>query len=461
MSAAAGVPATPLPYIRGGCALPGKGSGVALPSEEGRTLTTAISLPFPVRHRQVVDAGEFLTIHLWRSTPEVELPLDLQEVLREAEAEEASAGAEAQLWANEAQALESLARRLEAAEQRLRNTLRCGPLWAAAAAAFALARLAEERAVQSARESAAWAAGKAQQATRRLKLAQEALKSLQARAAEVARVCWHKGPRVSVRLRRVNGDFVPVHADDKRAIPAAVEAARAWLESRVRRSQPSPRDLQEWALERELQRLSEGDTHRTPQAEEEFDSFSEGWHWEEELQRRASADRVLLRSRRLRQLREPVVVLLQRDNALQGRAWEAARAWLADVVRQLIARGVRKFRVPGTARGREAAELIRQLGGDPIVFSLPKRQGDDDLQAAYEAALQGARGLILVAGSAEMGRTPLYLLDPALGAATRVAPLARCRWVNHRLEWTRRPDLRVPWVRFDVAAAVATPPPAD
>ena len=419
--------------------------------------TLTFEIPSPVRHRQVVDAGEFVTVRLWRSTPQAELPADLLQALREAEAEEASARAEVETWAAEAQVLGSLTRRLEAAEQRLRDTLRRGPLWAAAAAAFALARLEGERAVQSARESATWAAGKAQQATRRLKLTQEALKGLQARAAEAARVRWYHGPRLTVRLRRVDGDLVPVHADDRRAIPAAIEAARAWLASRTRRFQA---DLQEWALERELQRLSEGDKHRAPQAEEEFDSFSEGWHWQEELRRREAADRVLLRSRKLRQLREPVLVLLQRDNALQERAWSVARAWLEDTVRQLIARGVRRFRVPGTARGREAAEMIHRLGGEPVVFSLPPRQGDDELQAAYEAALQGARGLVLVAGSAEMGRTPLYLLDPALSAATRVAPLARCRWVNHRLEWTRRPDLRVPWVRFDVAAAVATPPPA-
>ena len=251
-------------------------------------------------------------------------------------------------------------------------------------------------------------------------------------------------------MRRVNGDLVPVHADDKRAIPDAIEAARAWLASRTRTCQAT---LEEWALERELQRLSSEGTP-THQQEDEFDSFSAEWDWEEELRRREAADRVLLRSRKLRQLREPVLVLLQRDNALQGRAWSAARAWLEDTVRQLVARGVKRFRVPGTGRGREAAELIRQLGGEPVVFSLPPRQGDDDLQAAYEAALQGAGGLLLMAGSAEMGRTPLYLLDPALGAATKVAPLARCRWVNHRLEWTHRPELRVPWVRFDVAAAV-------
>jgi hypothetical protein len=423
--------------------------------------TLTFEIPSPVRHRQVVDAGDFVTIRLWRSTPHAELPADLLQALRETEAEEASAREEAETWAAEAQVLGSLARRLEAAEQRLRDTLRRGPLWAAAAAAFALARLEGERAVQSARESATWAAGKANQATRRLKLAQEALRGLQARAAEVARVCWHKGPRVTVRLRRVNGDFVPVHADDRRAIPAAVEAARAWLESRTRRSQPSLRDLHEWALERELQRLSSDGTPQVHQKEDDFDSFSAEWDWEEELRRREAADKVLLRSRKLRQLREPVLVLLQRDNALQGRAWDAAREWLADVVRQLVARGVRQFRVPGTARGREAAELIRQLGGEPVVFSLPPRQGDDELQAAYEAALQGTRGLLLVAGSTEIGRTPIYLLDPALGAATRVAPLLRGRWVNHRLQWTRRPDLRVPWVRFDVAAAVATPPPAD
>ena len=418
---------------------------------------TTLLLPSPVRRRQVVDAGDFVTVRLWRSTPQAELPADLLQVLQETEAEEASARAEAETWAAEAQALESLARRLQAAEQRLRRTLRHGPLWAAAAAAFALARLAEERAVQSARESAAWAAGKANQAARRLKLVQEALKGLQARAAEAAQVRWTQGPRVTVRLRRVNGDLVPVYADDRRAIPAAIEAARAWLTSRTRRFQA---DLQEWALERELQRLSEEGTP-THQQEDEFDSFSSEWDWEEELRRREAADRVLLRSRKLRQLREPVLVLLQRDNALQGRAWEAARGWLADVVRQLVARGVRRFRVPGTARGRETAELIRQLGGEPVVFSLPPRQGDDELQAAYEAALQGTRGLLLVAGSAEMGRTPLYLLDPALGAATKVAPLLRGRWVNHRIDWTHRPDLRVPWVRFDVAAAVATPPPAD
>ena len=418
---------------------------------------TTLLLPSPVRHRQVVDAGEFVTVRLWRSTPQAELPADLLQALQETEAEEASARAEAETWAAEAQALGSLARRLEAAEQRLRHTLRCGPMWAAAAAAFALARLEQERALQSARESAVWAAGKAQQATRRLKLTQEALKAIRTRAAEAALVRWAQGPRVVVRLRRVNGDLVPVHADDKRAIPDAIEAARAWLASRTRRFQA---DLQEWALERELQRLSSEGTP-TPQQEDDFDSFSAEWDWEEELRRREAADRVLLRSRKLRQLREPVLVLLQRDNALQGRAWSAAQAWLADTVRQLIARGVRRFRIPGTARGREAAELVRQLGGEPVVFSLPPRQGDDDLQAAYEAALQGVRGLILVAGSAEMGRTPIYLLDPALGAATRVAPLVRVRWVNHRLEWTRRPDLRVPWIRFDVAAAAATSPPAD
>ena len=409
--------------------------------------TLTFEIPSPVRHRQVVDAGEFVTIHLWRSTPEVELPADLLQALQETEAEEASAREEARTWASEAEALESLARRLQAAEQRLRDTLRRGPLWAAAAAAFALARLEQERALQSARESAAWAVGKAQQATRRLRETRQALRGLQARAAEAARVCWHKGPRVTVRLRRVDGDLIPVHADDRRAIPAAIEAARAWLASRTRTCQPG---LQEWALERELQRLSSERTP-TPQQEDDFDSFSAEWHWEEELRRREAADRVLLRSRKLRQLREPVLVLLQRDNALQGRAWDAAREWLADVVRQLVARGVRRFRVPGTGRGREAAELIRQLGGEPVVFSLPPRQGDDELQAAYEAALQGARGLLLVAGSAEMGRTPIYLLDPAFGAATRVAPLVRVRWVNHRLEWTRRPDLPVPWVRFDLA----------
>jgi hypothetical protein len=417
-------------------------------------------LPSPVRHRQVVDAGgDFVTVHLWRSTPEVELPQDLLQALREAEAEEASARAEAETWAAEAQVLGSLARRLEAAEQRLRDTLRRGPLWAAAAAAFALARLEGERAVQSARESATWAAGKAQQATRRLRETRQALRGLQARAAEAARVCWHKGSRVTVRLRRVDGDLVPVHADDRRAIPAAIEAARAWLASasRTRRFQA---DLQEWALGRELQRLSSERT-ATPQQGDDFDSFSAEWDWEEELRRREAADKVLLRSRKIRQLREPVLVLLQRDNALQERAWSAARAWLEDTVRQLVARGVKRFRVPGTARGRETAELIRQLGGEPVVFSLPPRQGDDELQAAYEAALQGARGLLLVAGSAEMGRTPIYLLDPAFAAAARVAPLVRVRWVNHRLEWTRRPDLRVPWVRFDVAAAVATPHPAD
>jgi hypothetical protein len=417
--------------------------------------TLTFEIPSPVRHRQVVDAGEFLTVRLWRSTPQAELPADLLQALREVEAEEAVARAEAEVWSAEARALEALSRRLEAAEQRLRHTLRCGPLWAAAAAAFALARLEQERALQSARESAAWAVGKAQQATRRLRETRQALKGLQARAAEAALVRWTHGPRVVVRLRRVNGDFVPVHADDRRAIPAAIEAARAWLASRTRTCQPG---LQEWALERELQRLSSERTP-TPQQEDDFDSFSAEWDWEEELRRREAADKVLLRSRKLRQLREPVLVLLQRDNALQGRAWDAAREWLADVVRQLVARGVRQFRVPGTARGREAAELIRQLGGEPVVFSLPPRQGDDELQAAYEAALQGTRGLLLVAGSTEIGRTPIYLLDPALAAATRVAPLLRGRWVNHRLQWTRRPDLRVPWVRFDVAAAVATPSP--
>jgi len=423
-------------------------------------LTTALFTSIsPIRHRQVVDAGEFITVRLWRSTPEPEVPDDLLQALQQAEAEEGCARAEAQKWAEEARALRELADRLEAAEHRLRQTLRHGPLWAAAAATFALARLAEERAVQSARESASWATAKAEQASRRLRRAEETLEALRARAAEATLVRWARGPQVSVRLRRVNGDLVPVHADDRRAIPAAIEAARAWLEARER-GRRVPLHLAEWALERELQRLT-GPAQAQAEAEDEFDSFSAEWLWEEEIRQRAAADRVLLRSRKLQQLREPVLILLQRDNALQGKAWEAARAWLADVVRQLVARGVRRFRIPGTARGRETAELVRQLGGDPVVFSLPARQGDDDLQAAYEAALQGARGLLLVAGSAVAGGTPLYLLDPALGAAAKVAPLVRGRWVNHRFECTRRPDLRVPWVRFDVAAAVATSPPAD
>ncbi len=426
--------------------------------------TLEVLLPSPVHHRHVVDAGDFVTVRLWRSTPEAELPADLLQALREAEADTASAETEARTWAEEAEALETLARRLETAEQRLQDTLRRGPLWAAAAAAFALARLEEERAVDSARDSARWATEKARRSARKLQDARETLKGLQTRATEAALVRWTAGPKFAVRLRRVDGGFTPVHADDPRAVPAAITAARVWSGSR---SMPRGRawaDAAAWALERELQRLADHQQALAEsESEDEFDSFSDSWLWQEELRRREAADKLLLGSRGLSALREPVLVLLQRDNALQGRAWEAARAWLADTVRQLVSRGVRAFRVPGTARGREAAELIRQLGGNPVVFSLPPRQGDDDLQAAYEAALRGARGLILVAGSAVVGKTPLYLLDPALAATALCAPMVRHRWdlESHRLVPTTEPEVPVPWVRFDVAAAAATSPPAD
>ncbi|MDR7545496.1 MAG: hypothetical protein QN120_14725, partial [Armatimonadota bacterium] len=221
-------------------------------------------------------------------------------------------------------------------------------------------------------------------------------------------------------------------------------------------------ELARWALDRELQRAAEAQQALDPTSPEEddFDSFSEDWLWEEGRRRREAADRLLLRSCSPAELREPVLLLLQRDNALQGRAWELAAAWLRDQVAELVSNGVRRYRVPATARGRQAAELIKELGGTPVVFAVP-RGDDDSLTAAYLAAMRDAGGLILIAGSAAPGgSSPLYLLDPALAAAAEAAPLVSLRWdcESHRMVETTEPALgrRIPWVRFDVVAAMAT-----
>ncbi len=424
---------------------------------------STLTIESPVRRRRVVDGGQYLTVQLWREDPLLELPADLEQALREAEQEAQAAEHARHNWEADLARLQGYTARLEAAIDRLQHTLRHGPLWAAAAAAFALQRVQGDLA--SARDSLAWVAQMARDATRRAIEARQAMRDLQARAASAARTRWVRGQTYTVRLRRVNGDFVAVAADRPDAVPAAVEAARAWLGSRSRR-QASP-ELQRWALEQELRRATQTHEER-PEAlgDDEFDSFGPDWHWEEERRRREAADRVLSSHGGLNRLAEftaPVLVLLQRDNALQGRAWSLVEAWLRETIPQLVSRGIRDFRVPGTRCGRQATELIRQLGGAPLVFSVPSSGTDEDLEAAYMAALQTAGGLILVAGSAAAGGSPLYLLDPALAAAADVAPLATYRWSDGRPVEVREPALgrRVPWVRFDLAAALAaTPDPA-
>lgn len=418
-----------------------------------RTLTE------PVRRRRIVAAGETITVTvlLWREDFIPEVPADLEQALLEAEREATLAQEARDRWEADRVSLQGYVKRLEAAFASLQQTLLRGPLWLAAAAAFALQRVRGE--LRSARESLPWFESQEAAARQAALGARQALDELRARADSCARVRRLRGRTYTVRLRRVNGDLVPVAADRPDAIPAAIQAARAWLEARTRRADPDP-DLARWALDRELQRAAEAQQALDPTSleEDDFDSFSEDWLWEEELRRRAAADRLLLRSCSPAELREPVLVLLQRDNALQGRAWELAAAWLRDQVAELVSNGVRRYRVPATARGRQAAELIKELGGTPVVFAVP-RGDDDSLTAAYLAAMRDVGGLIIVAGSAAAGGSPLYLLDPAIGAATEAAPLVGLRWdrESHRLVETTEPALgrRVPWIRFDVAAAAA------
>jgi len=422
---------------------------------------STLTIESPVRRRKVVDGGDFITVHLWREDCVSNLPADLEQALLEAEREASSSEEAKRNWEADLASLRSLVGRLEAAIGRLQHTLRHGPLWAAAAAAFALQRVQQDLA--SARDSLSWASQEAQEAARRALDARRALREIRNRAAAAARTRWARGRTYTVRLRRANGDLVPVSADRPDAVPAAVEAARAWLRARARPTVDP--EVARWALDQELRRAAEAQQPQQPLdragPEDEFDSFSEDWLWEEELRRREAADRVLSsHSGGLNELAAPVLVLLQRDNALQGRVWEAASTWLREVIPQLVARGIRDFRVAGTRRGRQAAELIRELGGTPVVFSVPDKGTDDDLEAAYKAALQTAGGLILVAGSAAAWGTTLCLLDPALAAAADVAPLATYRWSDGRPVEVREPALgrRVPWVRFDVAAALATAP---
>ena len=416
-----------------------------------RTLTE------PVRRRRIVAAGETITVLLWREDFIPEVPADLEQALLEAEREATLAQEARDRWEADRVSLQGYVKRLEAAFASLQQTLLRGPLWLAAAAAFALQRVRGE--LRSARESLPWFESQEAAARQAALEARQALDELRARADSCARVRRLRGRTYTVRLRRVNGDLVPVAADRPDAIPAAVEAARAWLAARTRRA-PDP-DIARWALDQELQRAVEtSQVEDRTSPEDEFDSFSEDWLWEEELRRREAADRLLLRSCSPAELREPVLLLLQRDNALQGRAWELAAAWLRDQVAELVSNGVRRYRVPATARGRQAAELIKELGGTPVVFAVP-RGDDDSLTAAYLAAMRDAGGLILIAGSAAPGgSSPLYLLDPALAAAAAAAPLVSLRWdcESHRMVETTEPALgrRVPWIRFDVAAALAT-----
>jgi hypothetical protein len=410
------------------------------------TLTIA-----PVYHRRVVDGGQYISVFLHRQTPVEELPDELLQAVREAEAEEASAQARLREWTEEAQSLRTLVRRLQWALDRLQGTLQYGPLWAAAAAAFAAERVRTD--LESALKSLSHAEERLREAEQALKGARRSAREARTRADESRQMRWTSGPRVTVRFRRDGNRLVPVHADRPDAVPVAAEAARAWLESRSRRAEP--RWLREWAAEQALRRAAEAEAQveRPSETDDEFDSFGPDWEWQEELRRREAADQVLSRSCGLDALRAPTLILLQRDNALEGRAWELASAWLREIIPQLVARGVRDFRIPGTKRGRHAAELIRQLGGCPLVFAVPEGT-DDELEAAYKAALQTAGGLVLVAGSAHEGGTPLYLLDPALAAASEVAPLVALRWRDGQATWVAEPAIEVPWVRFDLARAL-------
>lgn len=422
-----------------------------------RTLTET------VRCRRVIATADNITVQLWREDLLPELPPDLEQALLDAEAEAEASEEARRAWEADVASLRAYVHRLEAASSRLRHKRRHGPLWAAAAASFALPRV--EDSLASARDSLSWASQEAQEAARRALDARRALREIRDRAEGATRIRRLRGRTYTVRLRRVNGELIPVDADRPDAVPAAVGAARAWL--RARATPTVDPEIARWALDQELRRAAEAQQplDRVGQ-EDEFDSFGPDWHWEEELRRREAADRVLSSHGGLDRLAEfaaPVLVILQRDNALQGRAWEVAADWLREVIPQLVARGIRDFRVPGTRRGRQAAELIREFGGTPVVFSVPPSGTDDDLEAAYKAALQTAGGLILVAGSAAAGGTPLYLLDPALAAAADVAPLVTYRWSDGRPVEAREPALvrRVPWVRFDVAAALATAPEPD
>ena len=407
-----------------------------------------------VRCRRVIAAGDTLTVQLWKEELCPELPPDLEQALLEAETDARASTETRKTWEADLASLRAHARKLEAAIGRLQHTLRYGPLWAAAAAAFALQRVLQD--LDSARESLPWFETQAAAARDAEAAARQLLRQLAGRASEATRIRRVRGRTYTVRLRRLNGEFQPVGADRPDAVPAAIEAARAWLRTKAR-----PRvgpELEQWALEQELRRALEQQAIERTSQDDEFDSFSADWLWEEELRRREAADRILLRSCPLEELREPVVLLLQRDSALQGHAWDLAVNWLQDRVRHLVARGVRQYRIPGTASGRQAAELVRQLGGTPVVFAVPPRGDDDTLTAAYLAAMKDAGGLVLVAGSAVAGESPLYLLDPALAAATEAAPLVHFRWDrdSHRLVETREPALgrRLPWIRFDVAAAL-------
>jgi len=266
---------------------------------------STLTIESPVRRRKVVDGGDFITVHLWREDCVSNLPADLEQALLEAEREASSSEEAKRNWEADLASLRSLVGRLEAAIGRLQHTLRHGPLWAAAAAAFALQRVQQDLA--SARDSLSWASQEAQEAARRALDARRALREIRNRAAAAARTRWARGRTYTVRLRRANGDLVPVSADRPDAVPAAVEAARAWLRARARPTVDP--EVARWALDQELRRAAEAQQPQHPLGHVGLVGLPEGQEGVQQDDQGVAARRLLLPLFLLRQLEQLVLDL--------------------------------------------------------------------------------------------------------------------------------------------------------